>query len=246
MLIVNDNSQIEIQPITNLIWDKVVVPVSSTNYTPTANTKVYLPLNGDIADYSGNNWATTSDGPVSSSTQTIFGQDTYYFDAGSSTNVLQITGQPITTTGNWTNSLWYYSGSNGGVLICNGYGWVGGGNGIQIYDYGTSYTGLYPAKFWMANPFITEISQPGWHNLIMTADSGNVYWYIDGVLGYTKDALPYQMDRCLTLGAESMSSDFPWTASTAKWSGYISEWIVEDKVWTQTDVTNYCSSRLPS
>lgn len=241
-------------------------PLTGVNYSITPNTVLYAPLQGDIYDYTGKNRLAVSQDVGLGSGTSKYGGDTYRFIGQLSSGNNRIYSETVPITGyTYTMSIWFntfFDGLSSGYknLMTLGYDNTNFGNGVslRVSPYLGKIQGLFSSRAWLASDIFSGITENTYHNLILTKNGfdGNMYFYLDGVVSYyTTTTNPINPTTCATLGSRdsikysgSVPIYFPtWKAQNDgfgwdNYNGYMSEWIIEDKYWTQTDVTNYYNS----
>ena len=200
-------------------------------WTPTSNTIAYYPLNWDGNDYSWNNKNLTSSWATSYTTvwgvlSANFGGSNYLYNSS-------LTCSSIGQT--FTIAWWFYSSWQLWVTCM--------GKASNLWHWWGLYyeTGLLwriraetqnnnsPTRFM---PSISYVEW--WHHLVFTHNSSWWAIYYDGVSKQTW-SMPMDYDWYLILGASLDSSTYYFN-----WN--ISNLILENKVWTAEEISNYYNS----
>lgn len=206
-------------------------------YTPTSTTLLYLPLNTTY---------TSTDQSSSHKTVTnswvVFNDDSWvdcaYFNWDAYLNLPNIASWQNVTVAFWLKNLT----SKTSYLRTIAYN----GADYQVYTSGAyyNYSISYPCK-----PAANSINSGGkyginddwWHHFVRTKSWKSVYWYFDWQLVVTKENEDYW--GSLKSSTYHIWWNHGWTNYTYVW--YLSEFIVDNKTWSQSDVTTqYNNMRL--
>lgn len=247
-IIVNDNNHIEAGSSGALFTYKA--PLPTTNYTPTINTVAYWPLNGNFNDYAGSNNLTGTPALTGNFTSTTPTFDTGKFGQAASFNgsssMLYTYTQPISFadlgSGTWTFSVWFKPNSTTdrvGIFSCgpNEYALILANNSGQMCG------GWCNVAWWPNGGGWQTIN---WVNVIMTRNGSTCKFYANG--GYVGQNTDVPTSALGTSSFFNLGASYVYTSTSTsnfpvQFNGLISEFIVENKEWTQTDVTNYYTPR---
>ena len=222
------------------LWDTQVRP---TGWQPWANTLIYLPLNWDALDYSGNgrdgnvfsNWWTYSWEYISWSS----GEKYFYSSATNLDYWVWIDWTYMDTAiGTWdrTISIWHkFAAQSDGTPL-----WMWSKSGWTRWEWFWLYWNFWP-KAWIVryydDPQTWVLSlDTGWHHYVLTYNNVNKSrMYIDGVLqtfvsnaGASFNTLSNQYH----LWALRLYNNNSATYSFSKF-------IIENIVWSAQDVSDY-------
>lgn len=198
------------------------VYIWNDTWLPNKNTIAYFPFVDDTLDHSWN-WVTLS---ITWTKANIW----YSFSTTSSWNSVEITSEDakfINFRINIQSLNTYYS------LAWYVVGWY-------IYYYKKHQTSSLNERFWIfagsggSQPITSNqisISNWTWYNICLWYDNNWSYWYLNWELVFSTSSLPYNWDSTV------------WVFSTRGWSwswtAIISNFIVESKQWTQSEISNY-------
>jgi len=237
-IIVNDNKRVEVG-----IGGKLFTypaPPPTDNYTPTVNTVAYWPLNADTKDHTTHGWDLVDNGTAPSIVIGKFGNGITFTGVECLYN-----NTPIVANGaNITICMWLKA-----VPSPDDYSYVGAFN-LGKYNNGFSFgvggygshcrpVGLVNYKAWLFNAS-TDFTG-GWDNVVYTKDTSNQYSiYLNGIrlVDNAPTSLPNDYDGSskTLLGRQELHAGY-------NYYGGMCEVIIEDKIWSLTDVQNYYSPR---
>ena len=220
-------------PDSNTAYLLVADSPTPWGWQPWANTVAYYPLTSisTVDDESGNNRDLTN-------SWIIFGDywwvDCGYFDgsvyASFSWFSLDNSARTVNFWAYCTWSVWgYYAVAH-----------------ISDFSYSPSWSLWVKFNNWNTNVWpwdwvnasaetVTATVTAWWHNVLVTQESTTVKLYVDGTLIGTNSSYP---SESWTPSGWSVGSKNASTHSE-KFIGYVSNLILEDKVWTATEVSDY-------
>lgn len=206
-------------------------------FTPGANTKLYLNLNGNSLDSSGN-------GKNGTDTDISYGSIYGYIKQGAlfnGTTSYISTAIPMTVTNNFTIFAWaYFSGTSLkgcvlslGSLSDNLVGYSIGVGDTTFNGNGNNLIGLIDGIAWLAT---TRAIGTGWHMIGLQRISNQWYTVLDGVqTSFASTTNPNAPTTAAVIGA-----NHPTHATDKRYfTGYIDEVIVEDRGWTSDELLTY-------
>ena len=217
------------------IWQTQVRP-SGWWWHPWANTVAYYPLDSTntVNDLSWNNYTLTTShtNPTFWTYQWV---DCASFN-GSNTELKTVSVNPWTYWSSFTVSCWVYGTATWDrVPICNVYynsTWLNRqirahSSWSSIFEFnGTSWTNT---SFWIS------ANAQAWHNLLFTANGNNITTYVDGAQVATGTNTKWNNNWTFTIwcGWDEADGYFWW------FNWWLSNVIVENKVWTVDEVSEY-------
>ena len=206
-----------------MVWQNwVEKQVRPYKYNPNENTKFYLPLKSDILDYSWNSvstswwWTITYQNPWALFTWAL---SIWYTQTLSNFTVVGYYKAPNTSTAVNIISQAY--------IVSGNYNWWDMSyNSSQNNTFRIEF--LKPATTQVLQQFVYNVWSTSWHNIIVTVEnSSNLKVYIDWVEKITGSVSwynPYSINYAIWANSKSI---------------YASEVILENKVRTATEITNY-------
>lgn len=221
------------------VWENLVRPV----WKPWSNTIMYLPLEKDWNDYSGNNhnltWSWTPAYTISWWTKqvTSFNGSTLWMINSLSWSYTNYTFNVRAKPTSYSNAhlLWNANASswqdNIYLTWCHtSYPiWWNHDFGFQYRVWSWSYTVLY----WTANRTLNA-----WYNFCVIGSSSWVTWYVNGTQIFTTSASS-------AIKLVSWQNDIWWFYRIDQWTKwdyfnwYMSEFIFENKTWTAQEISEY-------
>lgn len=224
--------------------NKVWPDAPTGEYVATANTIGLWHLNGNANDSSGNGLHGTNIGNISYNT--AYGKYNEGISGGYG-QCISIPDNNLLDLTTFTISCWINVNSSYGNTIISKFkaasssdvnyyiDYDGGGNRLRVFfsANGTFYN----------NTVNYALTTGVWHNIIMTAGSGNVTVYIDGdsraSISYTGTIATntYPLVFCGRIAANGTSYE-------SFFSGYIDEVFIENLKWTSQQVSEYYTARI--
>lgn len=196
-------------------------------WQPTSNTYAYYPLTENANDYSGNNRNLTAASAITYS-------ESNWAYLPNSAHTWMVEWFNITTSWTWTFSWWQKT-----IAVRDG-----DCRGIDIY-WGASSRRLFTA--WNSNTqtFNRSNSNTFWS----TTETANV-WYLNTVTLNNGTLTSYVNGVQLSSGSVATgytSSYFRWgqeynNGANRQLYGYLKDIIIENKVWTATEISDYYNS----
>lgn len=199
------------------------VYIGEYGWKPWANTLAYWKLDGDLNDYSGNN-LNFSMGYGSASYWTLASWKKYFILDGNNntatvTNTTAISNSAITIS-MYLNTIENYW-SNYQNIVFDPFRIMNWKGKISIYDTNNTWPSI---TLW------------NWYHVLTIWDNWTEHLYLNWELQNT--TFNYTVE---TSAPTFIIWNNPWnyTASTRRAKWYVSEIIVENKKWTETEITNY-------
>jgi len=219
---------------------EITIETSKTlgEFLPSSSTKLYLRLNGNSYDHSEYNNYGTDTSITYSQANGKFGQGAG-FDG--STSVIDLGTTTSLKPSSATLSLWAKYTSTGGGLFAKKSQNAGG---YTAYGFEVNGSNISSRVRIASGSTFSDISTSGvtvndgnWHNVILTFTSGSHKLYIDGVLRGSgtpsAGSIYYEADSKASVGNV-------WSGTWENpLSGAIDEVIIEDRVWSVSEVAKY-------
>ena len=213
-------------------WTNLVRPV----WKPWANTVAYYPLDTDFNDYSWNWWNMTTKAGSPSIT-TLNGVKCCYFNGSSDIGNNDFHSSSIWTTFTvcwWVNLIWDEM-----AFLTNvyqpWYTWF-------AVNQQTSWLLFQLNKGSSPNTSIkydNSYQKNTWIFSCVTYSNNTAKVYVNWVLGITSNSVPYATDSNWYTRIWWFNNRTSWTWERWFSNGYVSNLIIENKIWTASEVSNY-------
>lgn len=204
-------------------WFTDTCSVAQWWWTPWANTYLYRPLVSDANDTSGNNRNWTINGSLTWNNWAVFNANA------------QISTWLSIMPSNFTISIWVNKASAGSedTLFARWGGW----DRYRFWMYFNSSKNLYVYQCTAYNDgrwvLVGNYGYGTWKNVVFTRSSGNeIKVYVDGSYVVNAD-YAYWTDGTWYLGI------WWWTDSQGNFHWTLKDFIIENVVWSASDVSNY-------
>lgn len=198
-------------------------------WTPWANTVGYYPLAENFNDYSWNNYnLTNSWGSIT--TQSWVSCAYYNWSSYS-----QYNGYSITSAARTINVRCYLWSTTWGMVHISKYNNSSSAGSLGLFRLSSS-TAWAVDRNWAECS--ASVSSNARHNIVITQSSSTVKIYIDGSLGNTVSNRP---NTLYTPDWWSLGSKF-YSGHSEKFKGYLSRVILENKIRTATEISDYYNS----
>ena len=192
---------------------------------PMTNIEVYLPLDGDVIDYSGNKVVITNNGATVSSG--LRGKSSYNF-VSASTDSIDIgygnTFNPFTSA--ISVSLWvYWNGGDSDACL-----------GVNVGTNQRFYLGAISSKWdmgiqnsgWGTGGAVTTATSATWTHLVIVMNAGVASMYVDGVSSFSKNYTSYAFTSDIDIGRIGTTGLY--------WDGKIQDVRVYTQVLTLSEI----------
>lgn len=210
-------------PIINLVYE------APREWKPWSNTLLYLPMTDDLLDHSWNSVSTSPESSVSITT--LNGVKCGYFN-----NWQMPTWLATVTTVQKTVSFWMYTWAYSWSVFNSNPCWIFSWDGAGLQSNWTIMF-VWMQWSWAANRW--DVSASVWLNQWVHVCWTNKSIYINWQLINTSSS---------NAGIVNLWYNYviwwapSWNCGYTKYTGYLSEFIMEDKVWSAEDILNYYNS----
>lgn len=197
-------------------------------WRPWANTLLYLPMKSDLDDHSGNNITMTNNWVVIENWFWKFNWTSSYIYT---TNNFSLASTPFTV------SFWMNADSVANKWLISQNRYTGGYKWWNIFIVNQKVRTELTPSWWQQSTW--TITTGTWYNIVMTVPAS---WNRVVYRNWTQEATWSNSVTFTSIPVYIWTS--AWTAADIsstgmKYEGYMSDIIIEDKAWTQQEVSDY-------